>query len=95
MKKLLVLFFVAISLVGCSDNTDIESFKADSNRLYTQIFTDGEQSEKVKEMRQEYMDKYQSYNDEDLYNEVDNLYNSLGSEDSSKYLVSVMNLLNN
>ena len=83
-------------LTGCNKPNE-ESFKEDSNRLYTQIFKDGEQSETVIEMHKEYMDKYQSFSDEDLYKEVGNLYNSLGSKDgeSSKYLVNVMNILNN
>ena len=85
-----------VMLTGCNKPSE-ESFKEDSNRLYTQIFKDGEQSQSVKDMHKEYMDKYESFSEEDLYIEVDKLYNSLGSKDgeSSKYLVSVMNMLNN
>ena len=97
MKKVVIaVILMLVMLTGCNKPSE-ESFKEDSNRLYTQIFKDGEQSETVKEMHKEYMDKYQSFSEEDLYIEVDNLYNSLGSKDgdSSKYLVSVMNMLNN
>ena len=97
MKKVVIaVILMLVMLTGCNKPSE-ESFKEDSSRLYTQIFKDGEQSQSVKDMHKEYMDKYESFSEEDLYIEVDKLYNSLGSKDgeSSKYLVSVMNMLNN
>ena len=98
MKKLVLAFTLLVALMtGCNNQPSEESFKKDSSELYTQIFTDGEQSEEVNVMYQDYMDEYEAYEDEELYKEMDNLYNSLGEEngDSSKYLTSVMNILNN
>ena len=94
-KVVIAVMLMLVMLTGCNKPSE-ESFKEDSSRLYTQIFKDGEQSESVKELHKEYMDKYESFSEEDLYIEVDNLYNSLDSKDgeSSKYLVSVMNMLN-
>ena len=97
MKKVVIaVILMLVMLTGCNKPSE-ELFKEDSSRLYTQIFKDGEQSQSVKDMHKEYMDKYESFSEEDLYIEVDKLYNSLGSKDgeSSKYLVSVMNMLNN
>ena len=97
MKKLVLAFTLLVALMtGCNNQPSEESFKKDSSELYTQIFTDGEQSEEVNVMYQDYMDEYEAYEDEELYKEMDNLYNSLGAEDgkSSGYLTNVMNLLN-
>ena len=98
MKKLVLAFTLLVALMtGCNNQPSEESFKKDSSELYTQIFTDGEQSEEVNAMYQDYMDEYESYEDHELYQEMDNLYNSLGegNGDSSNYLTSVMNILNN
>ena len=98
MKKLVLAFTLLVALMtGCNNQPSEESFKQDSSELYTQIFTDGEQSEEVNAMYQDYMDEYEAYEDEELYQEMDNLYHSLGegNGDSSNYLTSVMNILNN
>lgn len=84
-------------LTGCNLKPSEEAFDKDSSRLYTQMFKDGEQSDKVKEMHKEYMNKYESYNEEDLYTQLDNMYEALDGkgEPASKYQMAVMNILNN
>ena len=97
MKKLVLAFTLLVALMtGCNNQPSEESFKKDSSELYTQIFTDGEQSEEVNAMYQDYMDEYEAYEDEELYQEMENLYHSLGegNGESSNYLTSVMNILN-
>lgn len=98
MKKMVMAFTLLVALMaGCNNQPSEESFKQDSNKLYTQIFKDGKQSEEVNAMYHDYMDEYEAYEDEELYQELDNLYNSLGKGDgkSSGYLTNVMNILNN
>lgn len=86
---------MSVLFTGCNNKPSEEAFEKDSRELYVQIFKDGEQSETVQQMHKEYTDKYEAYSEEELYSEIDNLYNSFDNgEDSSGYLTSVMNILN-
>lgn len=95
MKRIIALSIVVILiLVGCGNGIDREEFVSDSTDLYVQMFTDGEQSEAVKEMYEEYSDKYSELKDDELYEAIEGMYNGLTNGKAAEYQAEVMRLLN-
>lgn len=94
MKKLLIIIaLVTLFLVGCgSDNA--EEFKSFAGSFHAQMFTDGEQSDKVIEMYEELTSKYENHAGEDLYEAINGMYNGLENGNATKYQLEVMQLLN-
>lgn len=96
MKNKIILFLLAMPLFlsACSQPNEQE-FNEYASKLYMQMFTDGEQSDKVKSLYAE-IKQYGAFKNEHLYVSLVNMYESLENDpvNSAKYQVEVMNILN-
>ncbi len=94
MKRLSIIMTVmVVMLVGCGYN-NAEEFKSFAGSFHAQMFTDGEQSDRVIEMYEELTSKYESHAGESLYEAIEGMYNGLENGNATKYQLEVMRLLN-
>lgn len=95
MKVIVPILLAILLLVGCVSGIDRDTFVRDSSDIYVQMFTDGEQSEKVNEMFAEYSRKYSRINDDEIYEAIEGMYRGLANGNATKYQVEAMRLLYN
>jgi hypothetical protein len=81
-------------LVGCNQGTTEEEFISFSTNFYTQMFTDGEQSEEVNEMYESYMKEYSEFKNDELHKTLVSFYEGLNSGSSTEHQLEAMKLLN-
>lgn len=93
MRKLLIVF-IAVAMLGACSNDNAEEFNDFSIDFYTQMFTDGEQSELVNEMYAEYVSEFSNHEDSELYKAIDGMYRGLNNGNATKYQLTAMSLLN-
>ena len=93
MRKLIVILLVAV-IIGAGCGVKREDFVKDSGELYVQMFKDGEQSAKVNALYDEYRDKYESYEDDDLYKAIEGMYHGLADGTATEFQLEAMRLLN-
>ena len=90
MKKILLLLIVG--LFAASE----DEFLSFAEGFYVQMFSDGEQSAEVKDMYEDFTSQYKSYEDHELYENIDGMYQALGNDESATgYQLAVMKLINN
>jgi predicted ATP-grasp superfamily ATP-dependent carboligase len=98
MRKLTIMMaIISTVLIGCNvtaatNEADFNSFAQD---FYIQMLTDGEQSEEVSEMYGEMVGEYESYDNEELYENLAGMYEALGGEgDAEQYRQQITKILN-
>jgi uncharacterized protein YxeA len=95
MKKMLMILVSLIMISGCSSQKSEEEFFSHSSDLYVQMMMDGEQSEEVKDLYNQLVSDYKGYEDEELYQEVSNMYEALeGNGSAVEHQLKVMKILN-
>jgi predicted ATP-grasp superfamily ATP-dependent carboligase len=99
MRKLTIMMaIISTVLIGCNvtvatnNEADFKSFAQD---FYIQMLTDGEQSMEVSEMYGEMVGEYESYDNEELYENLAGMYEALGGEgDAEQYRQQITKILN-
>lgn len=99
MKRILIMLIASITILtvsGCAANDEIttKEFNADSSELYVQMFTDGEQTEAVEELYEDYVASYEGFEGDELYESISGMYNGLNDGNATKYQLDTMTLLN-
>lgn len=95
MKKLLIMMLFSLLLSGCNGDPDESEFADFSEEFYVQMFTDGEQSQEVKDMYEQYKTEYKSFKDHELYVNINGMYQALGNgEAATDYQLEVMRIIN-
>lgn len=90
----ILLLFVLVS--GYASQPSEEDFIKFSGDFYAQMFTDGEQSTKVKKLYVELIDEYSAFKNHALFVNLDGMYEALGNDgvDATQYQLEVMRILN-
>lgn len=86
------ILLALLIIAGCG-SIDRDAFVKDSSDIYVQMFTDGEQSEKVNEMFEEYSQNYSKLKDDELYEAIEGMYRGLANGNATKYQLEAMRLL--
>jgi hypothetical protein len=95
LKLTLKIAMVILIMTGCGGNVDDKDFDKFAQGFYIQMLTDGEQSEEVSEMYGEMVGEYESYDNEELYENLAGMYEALGGEgDAEQYRQQVTKILN-
>lgn len=92
MKKLTMILLLL--LTGCSSGPDENDFVRFSSEFYIQMYEDGEQSQEVKEMYNEFT-KFKGVDNAELYSNLEKMYEALGNgESATPYQLEVMKIIN-
>lgn len=95
IKSFVMLMALLMLVLSACTSTPEQSFEEFANTFYTQMFTDGDQTEVVSDMYETLTEDYESNADEELYVAIENMYEALGTGvDATKYQLEVMALIN-
>lgn len=101
MRKLIVLIIASLILFSLPHNTDTsanepERFESYASKFYAQMMTDGKVTEKVESMHGGMKEYHCEFKDEELYRELNAMYNALNTEgiSATPHQLNVMRLIN-
>lgn len=101
MRKLIVTIIASLILFSLPHNTDTsakepESFESYTSKFYAQMMTDGKVTEELKRMHEGMEEYHCEFKDEELYQELNAMYDALNTEgiSATPHQLNVMKLIN-